>query len=508
MRRVAASPLADILMLMGVSVPLLFWRLGQLPLVLWDESRLANNALEMSRTGLDIVTTYAGLPDLWNTKPPLLIWLIAGAFSLFGHSELALRLPSAIAALFTVLAVAAACRKVTGSRYAGLGAGVILLTTVGFVGPHVARTGDYDALLTCFSTLTVIGCFTIFSGLRQDVRPRLALLLVTAMAVCGALLTKGIGGLLILPGIAFAGLASGALLKAVRYPRILIVATLPFATVAFYYVAREMTEPGYLSMVWMNELGGRYGSALEGHREPFAFYLTQLFGLWGPGNSELYLQSASPWSSLALVLLPLSLRDPQLKESARFLAVVIATFLLVISASATKIAWYVAPAYPLIAMLAAINVCAVYRRISRSSSSGLRHLILPMIFVSIAALGVRIFERNEQLVVNAGRTPEMMVAARLKQLRSTLAPRDNLRIYRDPASAKSVTSPDFKQYSPQERFYVEAMRQDGIDARFATPQDADGHPIARWSPNPIDAAYGIRFGEPRRKSADKRYVGL
>ena len=39
------------------------------PIVLWDESRVAVNALEMSQRGFSLITTYGFKPDLWNTKP-------------------------------------------------------------------------------------------------------------------------------------------------------------------------------------------------------------------------------------------------------------------------------------------------------------------------------------------------------------------------------------------------------------------------------------------------------
>src|SRR3954466_10061413 len=41
--------------------------LGSAPIQLWDESRLAVNAMEMYLTGLSPITTYDFLPDHWNT---------------------------------------------------------------------------------------------------------------------------------------------------------------------------------------------------------------------------------------------------------------------------------------------------------------------------------------------------------------------------------------------------------------------------------------------------------
>lgn len=69
---------------------------------------------------------------------------------------LALRLPSAMATAATVALLFAFCRLVQRDRLAGIAAAVLVLTSTLFVGPHVARTGDYDALLSLFILLQVI----------------------------------------------------------------------------------------------------------------------------------------------------------------------------------------------------------------------------------------------------------------------------------------------------------------------------------------------------------------
>jgi len=55
----------------------IFLHLDILPLRMWDEARYAINAYEMNQNGNFIVTHYQGQPDMWNTKPPLMIWFQA-----------------------------------------------------------------------------------------------------------------------------------------------------------------------------------------------------------------------------------------------------------------------------------------------------------------------------------------------------------------------------------------------------------------------------------------------
>ena len=73
------------LVLLGLAAVFLGYDIQSRPIVLWDESRVVSNALEMSRTGFSLVTTYDFRPDLWNTKPPLVIWIVAASIRLFGR---------------------------------------------------------------------------------------------------------------------------------------------------------------------------------------------------------------------------------------------------------------------------------------------------------------------------------------------------------------------------------------------------------------------------------------
>jgi len=66
----------------------IFLHLSSLPFRLWDESHSAMSAYEMSKGGNLIVVTYRGAPDMWSTKPPLMIWLQAASISVFGMNEL------------------------------------------------------------------------------------------------------------------------------------------------------------------------------------------------------------------------------------------------------------------------------------------------------------------------------------------------------------------------------------------------------------------------------------
>lgn len=127
----------------------IFLKLDSFHMRWWDESMFAVNTYEMMENGKYFSLYFDGRPDLFNTKPPLTNWLQLLFVKLLGYNELAVRLPSAIAACLSVLIVF----KFTLKRFDVLWAWVsvlILLTSEGFIGFHTARTADSDSLLTLF----------------------------------------------------------------------------------------------------------------------------------------------------------------------------------------------------------------------------------------------------------------------------------------------------------------------------------------------------------------------
>ncbi|WP_334656753.1 ArnT family glycosyltransferase [Sphingomonas panaciterrae] len=229
------------------------------PIILWDESRLAINALEMAERGWSLSTTYGFVPDLWNTKPPLMIWLMTASIHAFGPSELALRLPSMIAALGTLAIVFAFTRRVTRSLPAAAFALVLLAISVGFYGEHGARTADYDALL-CFFTTAYLALFHRAVHRR---RPGWPLLLLAFAAVVAAAMTKTVAAIVSGMGVALYLLIAGRLGRVLANPRYAVLMMLALVPLAVFYLAREAGGPGYLSAVWFNDFAGRVRNDLD-----------------------------------------------------------------------------------------------------------------------------------------------------------------------------------------------------------------------------------------------------
>src|SRR5262249_28272505 len=122
---------------------------------LWDldEGRNAGCSGEMYARGDWIVPTFNAV---WRTdKPVLIYWLQIAAYRIFGVNELAARLPSALAALATVLLCYELGSRMFGTA-TGLLGGLIVASTALFCA--AARFANPDALLNLCIALTLF-CF-------------------------------------------------------------------------------------------------------------------------------------------------------------------------------------------------------------------------------------------------------------------------------------------------------------------------------------------------------------
>jgi 4-amino-4-deoxy-L-arabinose transferase-like glycosyltransferase len=342
---------ADIMVAAGLMLlvfVLLIYRSDSLWLQYWDESRIANNALEAAMDGHWLAPTYHGVVDHWNTKPPLLVWLVAILLKAGLPPLWALRLPNIFAASATCGLIWATLRfALKDAAAAALGA-VLLLSSVLFIGIHASRTGDYDGLESLFILGYVL---SLWAAYTEPVKPNW--LALAAFCIVGAVMTKGVAGALALPGCALFFLTSPTRLwKLIKDARSWVWG---FATVAIclgYYLTREAYDPGYLQAINHFELGGRFQSVSDGHAGPPLFYVGVLFASFEPG------WVLAPLALVALLGPSGRRRDLAVITLASALAV-----LVVLSCSKTKIFWYATPAVPLLSIAAGIGVTDALRRI-------------------------------------------------------------------------------------------------------------------------------------------------
>jgi 4-amino-4-deoxy-L-arabinose transferase-like glycosyltransferase len=314
----------------------LFSGLGALGLVGPDEPRYAAIARAMSETH-DWIT-----PRLWGTswfeKPVLYYWTAGIAMRLFGVSEFAARLPSALAALLAVVAVAW-----TALRTYGIGAAwytlLMLPTSVAMIG--FARAASPDMLFAGLLTAAM----AVAVEMLQKPRPGSILRVAFGFFLGAAVLAKGPAAVILAGGAALLWAALTRQWRApFRFLHPLIIAVF-CATALPWYVLCALRNPDFLRVfIWQHNFE-RYLTPIFEHRQPFWFF--------GP----IFLLGILPW-------LPLLITSPwdasrnfhfenERDSPAFFIACWGAFTLLFFSISQSKLPGYILPAFPPAALLLA-----------------------------------------------------------------------------------------------------------------------------------------------------------
>lgn len=344
------------------------------PLYVWDEGLFANRAYFWAEYGR-YFTNWLEVPhcDLNhpNTKPPLMSLLQAASFTVFGYSPLALRLPIALSGIALAIMVFWVVSRRLALPWLALTAGLILLANQGFNSIHILRSGDHDAALALW-TFLYAWCFYRF---LQNGRKANALGFYVFLAF--AVLTKSIAGFMLVPGLVLFTLLTGRLTfllsQAVSYWGFGIFLLL----ISSFYGTMELVSPGFLQLVWDNEID-RYSTAIDNHSQPWPFYFQELY------------QHFSPWWIMALfgIMLCWIWPDEKVRRFLRFSAVTSIVFLLLLSLASTKLAWYIAPVYPWLAILAAFGLWYVAKRVFGELAS--RHHLLKHTATVVVALALTI----------------------------------------------------------------------------------------------------------------------
>lgn len=346
----------------------IFGHLGTLPIRLWDESRLAINAFEMLQNKDYLVTYFDNVPDLFNTKPPLLIWFQVFWMKLLGPTELAVRLPSAIAALFTCLGILVFSIKYLKNFAFGFIAVIVLITSQGYIDHHAARTGDYESLLTFFMVLASL-FFYLFIETKNN-----KLLYLCFLNLTLAVLTKSIAGLFFIPAFILYSFYTKSVLSILKNKHFYISLLSFLAIIVGFYYLRELTDSGYWEAVKSNEFGGRFLEESNGHVHDFWFHFNNLKSIQ---FSEWYLLVPC---GIAIGLLS---KNKELKKITVFSTLIVAITLLILSTSKTKLIWYTVPLFPFLAILVTIFIHTIYSYLKKLK--GIKELlnfnIIPLIFL-------------------------------------------------------------------------------------------------------------------------------
>lgn len=264
---------------------LFFTALGNHEFAGSTEPRVGGIAMAMHLGGDWIIPRLNGVPFL--EKPPLSLWLSAGALSLFGENTWAVRLASALAGLITVLLLAFMLRRWQRPPAIAMAAALMLATTASYWS-NVRQVGE-DALLTLGVTLALLA---FFDATQRQRRPGL----LFALGIAIATTSKGVLGLA-LPGVViFAWLLSQSLMdkrivvRAWLWPAGMTLLGLIPLLIWLALLYRQGGGEALRAVLWTNSIGRFDGSFAEaGHFEPFYYYLGKLPEAFLPWNLLVYL---------------------------------------------------------------------------------------------------------------------------------------------------------------------------------------------------------------------------
>jgi 4-amino-4-deoxy-L-arabinose transferase-like glycosyltransferase len=418
----------DFVLVVALAAVVLVGNLGGAKLWDEDEPRNARCAVEMLERSDLVVPTFNG--ELRTHKPILLYWLMIGAYQLFGVSEFAARLPSALLGIGTVLCVWASGRRLFGPQV-GLISAVIISTALMFDVAGRAATPDSVLIFWMAAALTVFvhAAFASDGSLRRAASavssgdgdaesapvwfPRSAVAFASFYACLGfAMLAKGPVGFLLpmaalgmfllivrrshenrsIPTerpaawrVAASWFAPGHFLRTLACMRPWTGAVIALAiAVPWYWAVGAATDGEWLRGFFLDHNLGRATSTMESHSGPFLlFYIVAV------------MVGFFPWS---VFLLPSILdarrryfAERQLPPGIILAACWIGVPVVLFSFASTKLPSYVTPGYPGLALLVGCCLDRVIKGQAYLSLGWLRASLGSSVFVGIAlAIGAGI----------------------------------------------------------------------------------------------------------------------
>jgi 4-amino-4-deoxy-L-arabinose transferase-like glycosyltransferase len=311
---------------------------------------------QIARTMLDsgdwTIARLDGIPYL--EKSPLIYWLMAASFRVFGVHDWAARLPVALAAILLAWLTCRYGRWAFGAR-AGFYSGLALATCVGLF--LFTRIQIPDVMLTCCVCLA----FWSFQRALDDTepRPRLWAVLLAASLGTGVML-KGLiaivapaGGILVYFTLTRQLLRRDTWRRLHPFTGLLII----LAIAAPWHVLATWRMPPYFNLTMHSGPGEYHGFFwfyfVNEHvlrflnlRYPRDYNTVPRLAFW-----LLHLLWLFPWSAFSPAVLGLSFKPVDRAGRTRLLALCWAGFLLVFFTFSTTQEYYSMPVYPALALL-------------------------------------------------------------------------------------------------------------------------------------------------------------
>jgi len=324
--------------------------------------------------------------QLFHSKPPAKPVLVAACFRVFGESELTARVPDAVFGVLTIALV-----FLVGARKFGLGAGLlsstILLAAEGYLCVHGVRDSVMDSLLTMLAIIICVAWLNVRNG-----RPRKWFWWsMTAAAVVLAGLSKNVFGVAFAAVLVVIELSApiwGRRRSPVILPVVGIAATAVFSALAYFALMMWVSKGAFASFQYGDLVVRATQGISQAHLHGAMFYPQILVGDFGP------------WLLLVLVTAFVLVRGGPGgdRRDAAFLLVFAAVFIGGFSLSASKLPWYLYPAYPALALVIGYGAREVVRAFPSVMWRGTTMMvILGLVVIDLNLLWTRV-QRDVQVI--------------------------------------------------------------------------------------------------------------
>jgi 4-amino-4-deoxy-L-arabinose transferase-like glycosyltransferase len=292
---------------------------------------------------------YKATGQLFPNKPPLKPMLVAACFKYFGESELSARFPDVIFGVLTIALV-----FLVGARRFGVGAGllssVVLLAAEKYLCLHGVRDSVMDSLLTL---LAIIICAAWLNLREGHPKSRLWWAMTAAAMVLVGLL-KNVLGLAFAVVLVFVELSAPIWDRrrspALR-PALGVAAVAALGFIAYFVLMMWVSKGAFASFQYGDAIVRATRGVDPAHLHGPTFYPRMLIGDFGP------------WLLLVFVTAFVVLRRVPAgdRRDAAFLLVFAVILIGVFSISASKLPWYIYPAYPALALVIGYGAREVVR---------------------------------------------------------------------------------------------------------------------------------------------------
>jgi len=325
-----------VVVVIGCSI---FYGLGAYPLLDNNEGMYAEIARELLHNGDFVIPHLNGLPYI--EKPPLLYWLTAACFQVFGISEYSARLVPAIAAFLSCLSLWWFFR-ILQYPLAAIIAALIAGTSLGYL--MLSRTLLFDMLLTALLSLSLLSFYLWW-------RTKKIWYLRSAYVACAlAILAKGLVALVLPVVIAGIFLIYERQLKSLRTffdpigIGLFALITLP------WHIAAQIADPDFFHNFVIGEHALRFLGERSPHdyyTGPLWYYLPRIFGMF------------LPWSLLAPLLFikkTSNYNDIGMRSIERFAWIWFLVILVFFSISYAKANYYLITGIPPLAIITGLRL--------------------------------------------------------------------------------------------------------------------------------------------------------